>query len=142
MGCIISTAAYADDCVGAIILFSLRESEQVRKTAQAVVYASLQKPMKADLIKICESTRKSMETLTLPVMKNAAALGGHDPQHVAVLRKLASLQELAYQEIEAAQAVLESDDMRSAVVAFGKVDDKMDVLFREVALSIHQLSVR
>ena len=123
-----ASVASADDRTNAVMLLSLRESEQVRRTAHAIVYRSLLDGMKENerLVEICERTKESMEKLSLPIMKQAVAFGEQDPAVDDVLTKLALLQQLAYEEIIAVQAVLESDDKGSALKTFGDLDSKMD----------------
>lgn len=136
----LGSVASADDLTESIMLLSFRESEQVRRTAQAVVFASPQEGLKAQLVQICERTRKSMDELSLPLMKDAVAHGHKDAAVADVFEKLASLQEVVYREISAAQAVVESDDKQSAARAFSDLDRKADDLYRQTATAIHQLS--
>jgi len=139
-----ASVASADDRTNAVMLLSLRESEQVRRTAHAIVYRSLLDGMKENerLVEICERTKESMEELSLPIMKQAVAFGEQDPAVDDVLTKLALLQQLAYEEIIAVQAVLESDDKGSALKTFGDLDSKMDDLYKQTTTALHQLSKR
>ena len=130
----------ADDRTDAIIILSLRESEQVRRTAHAVVYASMQDGLKGKLLEICQRTQKSMEVLSLPLMRKTVAREEEEPAVAEVLRQLASLQELTYQLIAAAKAVVESDDKGSAAMTFGELDGKIDELYRQTAAAIHGLT--
>lgn len=131
-----------DEAAETIALLAFRESEQVRRTAQAVVYASPQAGFKDSLVEICERTKRSMTELSLPVMQDVVARGCEDPELAAVLEKLGRLQELSMQTIVAAQRVIEADDRLPALKAFAAADGEADELYRETALAIHHLSRR